>query len=308
MDFTLSVMGSASAMPVPERFQSAYVLSVHGRLSLIDCGEGAQRQLLRFHHSLLKVDGIYISHIHGDHLFGLFPLLSTCGMLGRTAPLTIFAPSGFGHILRVFLSYYGGSLGFEVSHVPLAMTGPQTILETKDMVVSAFPLNHGVETYGFRFDEKEPALNVRREAIPEYGLALTEITALKRGEEVVRDGGLRIPLEEVTYRPYAPRSFAYCSDTSPFPQLAGWVRGVDLLFHEATYLSSQDDLARKNHHSTTADAARCALEAGVGKLVIGHYSSRCKDALAYQDECRAIFAESYAADDGAVYDIPLRRP
>jgi len=305
MDFTLKIMGTASAMSVIGRFQSAHVLSVHGRLSLIDCGEGVQRQLLRYGVPLMKIDNIYISHIHGDHLFGLFGLLSTIGMLGRTAGINIYAPENFGPILKFFMSYYGAGLNFEVRHVPLNMKEPELVFETRTLSVYAFPLNHKIETFGFRFQEKTPMLNVRKEAISRWGLTLTEIGTLKRGEDVERPDGTRIPVSEAAYRPYVPRSYAYCSDTAPFPELAQWVSGVDLLYHETTYLADMDENARERHHSTTLDAARCALEAGVGKLVIGHYSSRCQDASRYQAECRTIFPDTYAASDGDVFDLPF---
>ena len=179
--------------------------------------------------------------------------------------------------------------------------------ETKSVQISAFPLNHKIETYGFLFREKEPQLNVRKDVLAQHGFTLTEIGALKRGEDVHREDGTVIPCSVATYRPYVPRSFAYCSDTAPFPELAQWVKGVDLLYHEATYLDALADQAAQRHHSTTLQAARCALEAGVGKLVIGHYSSRCSDRQAYEQECRTVFPNSFAADDGDVFNIPLVR-
>ncbi len=151
-------------------------------------------------------------------------------------------------------------------------------------------------------------MNVRKEKIDEYGLSLTEIGTVKRGEDVIRehaDGGSEtLPFAELGYKPFEPRSFAYCSDTAPFPKEAEWVRGVDLLYHEATYTNEYADQAAKRYHSTTLQAAQCALEAGAGKLVIGHYSSRIRDIALFQSECRSIFPESYAANDLDVFDIP----
>jgi len=304
MDFKLQMMGTASAMPVIDRFQSAQVLSVHGRLFLIDCGEAVQRQLMKYHVSIQKLDSIYISHIHGDHVFGIFGLLSTMGMLSRTAPLNIYAPTSFGPILKFFLSYYGEGLCFEIRHHALSMKEPETIYATKSVEVVAFPLNHKIETFGFLFREKRPQLNVDKEMLERYGFSLTEIGTLKRGEDVVRDGEI-IPCSEVTYLPYEPRSYAYCSDTAPFPELSEWVKGVDILYHEATYLSQFEELAVSRHHSTTVQAARCALQAGAGKLVIGHYSSRVREAKLYLKECREVFPETYAAADGDEFEIPL---
>lgn len=312
MDFTLTVLGTASAMPVAGRNQSAQVLCVHGRSFLIDGGEGVQRRLLDCHIPVMKIDSIFISHIHGDHVFGLPALLSTLGMLARPKPLRIYAPANFGPLLKFFLSCYGTGISFEIRHIPLTMKEPEVVYETKSLQILAFPLNHKIETFGFLFREKEPLMNVRKEKIAEYGLTLTEIGSIKRGEDVVRErpGGDRwtIPFAEVGYKPFIPRSYAYCSDTAPFPQLASWVQGVDLLYHETTYLQEMEDQAVRRHHSTTLQAARCALEAGAGKLVIGHYSSRHQEVSRYQAECRTLFPETFAASDGDVFDVPLTRP
>lgn len=306
MDFKLMVLGTASARPVTRRFQSAQVLTVHGRSFLIDCGEGTQTRLKEYRVPFMRIDSIFISHVHGDHIFGIFGLLSTIGMLGRRAPMNIYAPANFGPILKFFLSYFGIGIAFEIRHIPLTMREPEVIYETKSLVVKAFPLNHRIETFGFIFAEKEPQMNVRKEKVERYGLSLTEIAMVKRGEDVAREDET-LPFSELGYKPYNPRSFAYCSDTAPFPELASWVKGVDLLYHEATYLKEYEEEARKRYHSTTLQAAGLAKEAGVGKLVVGHYSSRNTDSSAYEKECREIFPETYAANDGDSFEIPLVR-
>lgn len=309
MNFTLTVLGTASAKPTAGRHQSAQVLSVRGRSFLVDCGEGIQVRLEEARISPMRIDSIFISHIHGDHVFGLPGLLSTMGMLSRTQPLNIYAPSNFGPLLKFFLSYYGEGISFEIRHIPLNMRAPEVIYQTKTLAVSAFPLNHGIETYGFIFKEKEPQLNVKKWKIDEYGLTLSEIAAVKRGEDVVRenpDGSFTLlPIDELGYKPFTPRSYAYCSDTAPFQEEAEWVKGVDILYHEATYLETYADLAAARHHSTTLQAARCALQAGAGKLVIGHYSSREKNVSLYEAECRSIFPETYAASDLDTFEVPL---
>lgn len=311
MEFKLTVLGTASAMPVTSRNQSAQVLSVHGRFFLIDCGEGVQRQLIANHIPLQKIEGIFISHIHGDHLFGLYALLSTMGMTMRQAPLNIYAPVGFGPILKFFMSYYGEGISFDINHIPLKMKSPEIVFESKTIEISAFPLNHGIDTFGFKFAEKMPMHNVRKPMIENYGLSLAEIGTLKRGEDVVReyeDGtSMVIPNSEAAYLPYDPRSYAYCSDTAPFPEEADWVKGVDILYHEATYIKEYAQQAVARHHSTTVDAASVALKAGAKKLVIAHYSSRCKNIALYQQECREVFPESYAANDGDVFEIPMTK-
>ena len=295
-------MGTSSAMPVPDSNQSAQVLRVHGRLFLIDCGEGTQGQLIRHRIPPVKLDAVFLSHIHGDHVFGIFGLLSTLGMLGRQAPLPVYAPANFGPILKFFLSYYGEGLGYEIRFFPLAMKQPETVYEGRTLTVSAFPLNHKIATFGFLFREKEPMWNVHKEAIGRYGLSLTEIGTLKRGEDVVRPDGV-IPLAEAAYKPYAARSYAYCSDTAPFPEEATWLRGVGVLYHEATYLEELADQAQARFHSTTLQAARCARDAGAGRLIVGHYSSRNSDISRYEAECRSVFPESVAASDGDIFEI-----
>ena len=290
-------------MPVKGRNQSAQALFVHGRLFLIDCGEGVQYRMVEHGVPMMKLDSIFLSHIHGDHVFGLFGLLSTLGMKGRQTPLNIFAPVNFGLILKFFLSYYGEGIGFEIRFTPLKMREPETILETKGIRVQAFPLNHGIETFGFLFQEKEPPLNVHKEAISAYGLTLTEIGTLKRGEDVCRADGSVIPASEAAYKPFEPRSYAYCSDTAPFPALVQWLKGTTVLYHETTYLEELADQGALRHHSTTRDAAALARDAGARKLLIGHYSSRSSDIAAYQAECRRIFPETFATSDGDSYDI-----
>ena len=290
-------------MPVRGRNQSAQALQVHGRLFLLDCGEGTQYAMVAHKVPMMKLDSLFLTHIHGDHVFGIFGLLSTLGMKGRQTPLNIFAPANFGPILKFFLSYYGDGIGFEIRYTPLKMKGPETILETKSLRVEAFPLNHGIETFGFRFEEKDPPFNVYKEAIEKFGLTLTEIGTLKRGEDVLRADGSTIPASEAAYKPFVPRSYAYVTDTAPFPEEAEWLRGTTVIYHEATYLHDLADQGALRHHSTTAQAAQVALAAGAAKLLIGHYSSRNTDIRPYEAECRAIFPETYATSDGEVYDI-----
>ena len=290
-------------MPVKGRNQSAQALLVHGRLFLIDCGEGTQYRMVEQIIPMMKLDSVFLSHVHGDHVFGIFGLLSTLGMKGRQTPLNIFAPVNFGPILKFFLSYYGDGLAYEIRFTPLKMKEPETILETKSVAVQAFPLNHGIETFGFRFAEKEPPFNVHKDAIERYGLTLTEIGTLKRGEDVLREDGCVIPAAEAAYKPFVPRSYAYCSDTAPFPEEAGWLRGTTVLYHEATYQEEFADQGALRHHSTTLQAARLAAEAGVQKLLIGHYSSRSSEVRAYEAECRSVFPETFATSDGDRYEI-----
>ncbi len=323
MKFTLNVLGTASALPTTARYPSAQVLDVHGRLFMIDCGEGAQMQMRKAGLSFLKIEHICLSHIHGDHLFGLFGLLSTMGMLGRSAQLNIYAPKNFHPVLKFFLANFGEGLQFPINYVVLEMKEPEVVYENKTVEVLSFPLNHRIDTYGFIIREKMPPRNVNKDAITKYGLTIAEIAALKRGEDIVRPAGsLTVPCiendfkpcsgtddpllihnEEVTYIPFVPRSYAYCSDTAPFPELPQWVRGVTLLYHESTFPSEMAEMAEKTFHSTTLQAAQTAFDAGVGRLIVGHYSSRFPSVSFFLDELRSIFPDTELAHDMDVIEI-----
>ena len=305
MNFTLKVLGTASALPTTERYPSAQVLDVRGRLFMIDCGEGAQMQLRRAGVSFLKIEHICLSHIHGDHLFGLFGLLSTMGMLGRSSDLNIYAPFSFRGVLDFFLANFGDGIKFNINLVELDMKEPEKVYESRTAELLAFPLNHRVETFGFIIREKMPPHNVHKEAIARYGLTLTEIGTLKRGEDVLRPDGTLIPNEEAAYIPYQPRSYAYCSDTAPFPELAGWIKGVSLLYHEATFPDEMSEMAAKTFHSTTLQAAQTARDAGVGRLLVGHYSSRFPSVDFYLDELKTVFPNTVLAHDLDEFEIPL---
>ncbi|MBR4524113.1 MAG: ribonuclease Z [Bacteroidales bacterium] len=267
MNFTLTIMGTASAMPISDRNPSAQMLAVHGRLFLLDCGEGTQQQMRRAHLSFMKVEAIFISHIHGDHLFGLFGLLNTMTMYGRTAPLYIYGPQALGSVLNFYKSFFGEWDGYEIKFTAVDCREPQLIHTSKHVTVSAFPLRHKIECYGYRFNE-----------------IVTE-----RHKQENPD--------------YHPKSYAYCSDTVPFPEEAEWVRGVDLLYHEATYPQEMADKAVARWHSTARQAAECARDAGAGRLAIGHYSSRITDFDALLQECRDVFPDTLAAQDGDVIDF-----
>ncbi len=324
MNFTLNVLGTASALPTTTRYPSAQVLDVHGRLFMIDCGEGAQMQMRRAGLSFLKVEHICLSHIHGDHLFGLFGLLSTMGMLGRTAKLNIYAPENFRPVLKFFFDNFGEGLHkYDINYVPLKMKEPAVVYENRSVELLAFPLNHRIDTFGFIIREKMPSRNVNKDAISRYSLTIAEIAALKRGEDVVRPAGeltvpciendfkpcsgtsesLTIHNKDVTYIPFQPRSYAYCSDTAPFPELPDWIRGVTLLYHESTFPAEMAEMAVKTYHSTTLQAAQTALDAGVGRLIVGHYSSRYPSISFFLDELRSIFPNTELARDMDVIEI-----
>lgn len=307
MNFTVKILGTASALPTTQRYPSAQIVDIHGRLFMIDCGEGAQIQLRKAKVSFLNIEHICLSHIHGDHIFGIFGLLSTMGLIARKAPLNIFAPSGFAPILEFFKTQFGEGLLFDIHFIPLEMTSPEVVYESRTTELLAFPLNHRVDTYGFIIREKMPQRNVHKDAISKYDLSLTDIGTLKRGEDVVRESidgeTLVIKNEDATYYKYMPRSYAYCSDTAPFAELPQWIRGVDLLYHETTFPEEMTEMAEKTFHSTTIQAATVAREAGVKRLIVGHFSSRYPSVDFYLDQIKTIFPEAMLANDGDVIEI-----
>jgi Metal-dependent hydrolases of the beta-lactamase superfamily III len=319
MDFSLLTMGTASALPTANRYSSAHILKISGRLFLLDCGEGAQMQMRRYGVSFNKIDNIFISHIHGDHIFGLFGFLSTLAMSGRISPLNIFASEGFSNILSFFLSQFGEGIKYPINHVIVKCKEPTLIYETKNVDIYSFPLVHRCETYGYLFKEKDPQLNVHKHLIETNNLTLYEIARLKEGNDIIRDSffidesGEQIPFKQTllnkdfTYKPFKPRSFAYCTDTQYFKRLSQWIKGVDLLYHDSTYTNEFANLAKTTLHSTSAQAATCAKEAGVGKLILGHYSSRYKSLEPLLEEAKVIFPDSYLSKEGTVFEIPLER-
>lgn len=307
MNFTLTTLGTASALPTVNRFPSAHVLNVHERLFLIDCGEGCQMQLRRQGISFLKINEIFITHIHGDHIFGLFGLLSTMSLLGRSSDLFIYAPENFSPILNSLLTHFGGQYKYSVVHKIVSGNSPEKIFETKSCEVLSFPLNHRTTCYGYLFREKSPKRNIHKHLIDKYSLSLWEIARLKEGSDIVRDNGDLLSCEELSYIPYTPRSFAYCTDTAPFKQLPEWIANVDLLYHEATFLEDHIKTAEATFHSTARQAAAIALNAGVAKLLMGHFSSRYKDLELSLKEAREIFPESHIAREGMVIEIELKK-
>ena len=291
---TLTILGSSSALPTSERYPSAHVLKAHERLFLIDCGEGTQMQFRRNRIRFGRLNHIFISHLHGDHVFGLY---------GRTALLHLYAPKNYINILYSHLNDFDIRLGFEIDFVPLSGNDPVEILDDKYISVTSFPLQHRIPAFGFLFREKPALRKIIREKIEEYQIPTVRIPAIKNGEDFVLPSGEIIPNSRLTIDPPAPLSYAYCSDTKYFPELASFIKGVTVLYHEATFDKTKQDLAITTGHSTTYDAARTALEAGAGSLIIGHFSARYRDVTMLLEESREIFPGSYAAVDGRTYDI-----
>lgn len=307
MTFRVTILGNSSATPTPERNPSAHVLNVHEQFFLIDCGEGTQQRLIRCGINPMKLQAVFLSHLHGDHVYGIFGLISTLGLMGKRTPLQIFAPKPFGEILANHLRYFDPELSYEVQWCEVETRKHKQLFENKTLEVWSVPLRHRVPAAGFLFREKVPALNLHKEAVERYGLGIAQCRAAKRGEDIVLESGVTIPNEELTYRPYRERSFAYLSDTLYSHRAAELVSGVDLMYHEATFADEDRALAKKTGHSTAKQAAQAALAAGAGRLLIGHFSSRYKDLHLLEAEAREIFPNSEAAIEGHSYEIPCMR-
>jgi ribonuclease Z len=299
----LTILGSSSALPTSERNPSAHVLEAHERFFLIDCGEGTQLQLRRHHIRFAKINHIFISHLHGDHVFGLYGLLSTFSLMGRKAPLHLYAPENYGAILTSHLADFDIHLNFEIDFFPLRGNDPVSILNDKYLTVTSFPLEHRVPAYGFLFNEKPADRKILKECIEKYNIPVARILSIKKGADFISDDGTVIPNDLLTIPPPRPLSFAYCSDTRYFKRLSTFIRGTDLLYHEATFDSEKEELAAITGHSTSVNAATVALEAGVGQLIIGHFSARYKDAGMLVEEARSLFPETFAAEEGKSYEV-----
>ena len=307
MSFSVTILGSSSAKPTLSRHPSAQVVNVHEQYYLVDAGEGVQQQLIRYGINPLRLRAVFISHLHGDHVFGLFPLISTLALYGRKTPLRVFAPAPMGEILACHLKYFDSELPYPVVWTEVDTTKHALLMENRTLEVWSIPLRHRVPTAGFLFREKEPALNVDKFKITKYGLSVAQITAAKRGEDVTLATGEVSPNGELTYRPYAPRSYAYLSDTNFSAKAAALAAGADLMYHEAPFAASLLMPARSPGHSPAADAAMAALKAGAKRLVIGHYSSRYKDENMLVEEARAIFPETYPATEGMTFTLEKQR-
>jgi len=262
MTFRVTILGNSSATPTPERNPSAHVLNVHEQFFLIDCGEGTQQRLIRCGINPMKLQAVFLSHLHGDHVYGVFGLISTLGLMGKKTPLQIFAPRPFDEILANHLRYFDSELSYEVQWREIETRMHKRLFENKTLEVWSVPLRHRVPAAGFLFREKAPALNLHKEAIERYELGIAQCRAAKRGEDVVLESGETILNTELTYRPYRERSFAYLSDTLYSHRAAELVSGVDLMYHEATFADEDRALAKKTGHSTAKQAAQVALTAG----------------------------------------------
>lgn len=307
MTFSLFILGSSSALPTSNRFPTAHVLNVQERFFLIDCGEGTQMQLRRMHFKLGRLNHIFISHLHGDHVFGLFGLLSSLGLMGREQDLHLYGPPQLEEVILQHLKMFDIHLPYKVIFYPLQCEKSGRIYEDKVLTVRHFPLSHRIPACGYFFTEKERIRNFRPGVIEKYRIPIIKRKGIQQGDDLVTEEGKVVPNEQLTLPGPLPRSYAFCSDTQYDRSILPFVRGVDLLYHEATFANADVDRARETKHSTARQAALIAREAGVKKLVIGHFSARYKDLNLLLEEAREIFPATFLAEDGERFDVPLVR-
>lgn len=302
--FELTILGTSSALPTSNRYPTAQVLNVLGRFFLIDCGEGTQTQMRKYKTGFSKINHIFISHLHGDHILGLPGLLSTMVLLGRTNDLHLYSHSDLQPFIATQLQFfYPEGMSFKIIFHPLNFRKEQKIYEDKKVSIFSFPLVHRIPTCGFRFEEKAPLPNLIPEKLKEYQIPIRERQRIKEGGDFVTENGQVIPHAELTTNKHLPRKFAFCSDTRFDESYLESVKNVDLLYHEATFANDNHELAQSTFHSTGADAARVAREAQVGQLIIGHFSARYKSHQQILEEAQAIFPETKATAEGDVIQV-----
>lgn len=299
----MHILGCGSALPTLKHYPSAQVVEVRGKLFLVDCGEGTQIQLRRSRLRFTKISAIFISHLHGDHCFGLIGMISTFGLLGRTAKLTIYGPEALGPVLRQQLDVFCQGLDYEVDFQVIDTTAEQVIYEDRSLTVETIPLSHRTPCCGFLFREKPTLPHIRRDVADFYQIPVSQFQLIKGGADWTTADGEVVPNSRLTLPADAPRSYAYCSDTCYLPELKRQLQAVSTLYHESTYGEDNVQRAEKYCHSTARQAAMLAREARVGQLLLGHYSSRYEDEQVLLDEAQKVFPNSRLTDEMAVFDV-----
>lgn len=304
MPFELTILGSSSAMPTSKRYPTAQALNVLGRFFLIDCGEGAQHQVRKNKVGFGRLSHIFISHLHGDHFFGLIGYISTQILLGRKNDLHIYAHSELQRYTQFQLEFLGSAdPGFRIIFHPLNFKKEQIIFDDSKLTATSFPLKHRVPCCGFLFREKPKEANIKKDLVKKHNIPIREIKNIKAGADFISEEGKVIKNEALVIQPPKPRSYAFCSDTAYHEAIVPIIQNVDLLYHEATFTEAEKEMANMTFHSTGMDAAKIAKMANVGKLLVGHFSARYKEPEVILKEARTIFPETYAISEDDVYSV-----
>ena len=301
--FEVNILGCGSALPTTRHFASSQVVNIREKLFMIDCGEGAQLQLRRSKLKFTRLNHIFISHLHGDHCFGLMGLISTFGLLGRTAQLHIYAHADLEKLLQPQLDFFCKGMTYEVVFHNIDPTQAAVIYEDRSVTVTTIPLRHRIPSCGFLFQEKKTPNHIIRDMIDFYRIPVSQLNKIKNGEDYITEEGVVVPNNRLTTPSAAPRSYAYCSDTLYLKSIIPQIKGADLLFHEATFMSSDDARAKETFHSTAFQAAQIAKEAEVKQLVIGHFSARYEDENLLLKESQTVFPQTILAKENLRINI-----
>ncbi len=305
MNAKLHILGSGSALPVSSHFPSCQILELREKQFMIDCGEGAQIRIRQMGVKTNRLGHIFISHLHGDHCFGLIGLITSFGMLRRTADLHIHAHSDLEKILKPQLDFFCADLSFKVVFHAVNHTKNELIYEDRSVEVYSIPLIHRVPTCGFLFKEKQGFRHILRDMIDFYNVPTWQINKIKNGEDFVTEEGEVIPNKVLTTDPTPTLSYAYCSDTLYNEKIIPIIKDVDVLYHEATFIKSEELRAKQTLHSTAEQAGKIALKANVKKLIIGHYSTRYHSKKEHLKQAKSIFGNTHLAEDMKTFDIEL---
>lgn len=301
--FSVTILGSSSALPTSHRFPTAQVVRLNEQLFLVDCGEGTQIQLRKFGFKMGRINHIFISHLHGDHIYGLPGLISSLALYGKKGELHIHAHSDLQQMMEGMMKFMNELTDLKVKYHPLNFRRTSLLYEDKKIRITSFPLKHRISCCGFLFQELSADRHLDSQAILKYDVPVSQRQNIKKGADLVMPDGLVVPNSEITLPADAPRSYAFCTDTIFKKEIIPVIEGVDLLYHEATFAADLADLAKKTFHTTSVQAAEMARLSKVRKLVIGHFSARYKDISTLVEEARTIFPETYAANDGDCFEL-----
>ena len=299
----LQILGCYAATPRTMSNPTAQVLEVRKHLFLIDCGEGTQVQLRKNKIKFSRIEHVFISHLHGDHFFGLPGLISTFRLLGRTKPMHIYGPKGIKEAITLLMKLGDSWTNYPLIFHELESREPELIFEDEEVMVSTIPLDHRIYTNGFLFKEKEKDRKLDIKAVNKYGIDREYYSEIKKGMDITSTNGEFIPNSALTLDPAEPKSYAYCSDTGYSQAIVPIIKESDVLYHEATFLESEAHLSATTKHSTAREAATIAREAEVGTLILGHFSTRYKDIEPFREEASTIFDSVELADDGKVFEF-----
>ena len=299
----LTILGCYAATPRTITNPTSQVLEIKNRMFLIDCGEGTQVQLRKNKIKFSKINQVFISHLHGDHFFGLIGLISTFSLLGRTTDLHIYGPKGIKEIILLQLRLSNSWTNYGLYFHDLDSDESETIFEDEKVLVNTIPLKHRVYTNGFLFQEKAGARKLNMDAVLNYEIESCYYQKIKNGKDIILEDGRIIPNSELTFDPIPPKSYAFCSDTVYYEAVIPIIENVDVLYHESTFLESEEGLAQKTLHSTAKEAARIALKANVKQLILGHYSTRYESITLFKEEAETVFPEVLLAEDGKTFEL-----